>query len=384
MNLDPRTLLFSLILVNALMVLSLFVAVSSGNGRRDGLNKWAVAVLLDTITWILIAARGAIPDLLSVVLANGLKAGAHAMILMAVYEFQNRPLPRWQWLIPTTLVLLMAAVLQDDIRGRFFWGSLIYGAQMLLIAYALLSCPETRAGRATRLLLGGIAMIVLVLALRAFVALSGQAEFAEPQHAGTPQPVQIISFVAILATTLLGSMGFLLMVKERADREILHLAMTDSLTGVPNRRSLMDHAERLLARRGGQPLALFMIDVDHFKHINDTHGHPAGDDVLRQISHLLTERLRGGDVLGRYGGEEFCVLAPDTDAAGALMLAECLRTTIASTPLTTDRGELFVTVSIGISHCPLNVTRELKDILADADAALYEAKQTGRNKVVSI
>ncbi|HEX5365026.1 MAG TPA: GGDEF domain-containing protein [Gallionella sp.] len=382
MNLDPRTLLFSLILVNAIMVLSLFVA-ASGNGRREGVGKWAVAILLETLTWILVAGRGVIPDLFSVIVANGLKAGAHAMILVAVYEFQRRTLPRWQWFVPVVLTLLMSALLLDDIRGRFVWGGLIYGGQMALIAYALLSAPETRSARASKLLLGGIAMIVLVLALRAFVALSGQSDLAQPQHAGSPHPVQILSFIAILATSLLGSIGFLLMVKERADKEILHLAMTDSLTGVPNRRSLMDQAERALARRSGKPLALFMIDVDHFKLINDTHGHPAGDEVLRQISRLLEERLRGGDVLGRYGGEEFCVIAPDTDTAGALMLAESLRATIAATPLITGSGELFVTVSIGISHCPPDARRELKDVLADADAALYNAKQTGRNKVAS-
>lgn len=383
MSLDPRTLLFSLILVNAMMVLSLFVAATSGNRQREGIGKWAIAILLETITWILIAARGVIPDFFSIIVANGFKAAAHALILVAIYEFQRRPLPRWQLFTPVVLALLMSILLLDDIRGRFVWGGLIYSIQMALIAYALLSDPETRAARASKLLLSGVAMIILVLALRALVALSGLADIAQPQQAVAPNPVQIIAFIAIIATTLLGSMGFLLMVKERADKEILHLAMTDSLTGVPNRRSLMDQIESALSRRSGKPLALLMIDVDHFKDINDTHGHPAGDEVLRQITRLLTERLRGGDVLGRYGGEEFCVLAPDTDSNGALMLAESLRTTIAEASLSTDNGELFVTVSIGISHCPANVSRELKLLLAEADAALYHAKQTGRNRVVS-
>lgn len=385
MNLDPRTLLFSLILVNSMMVLSLFVAATSGNGNRkpDGIGKWAIAILLETLTWILVAARGVIPDLLSVIVANGFKAGAHAMILVAIYEFQRRPLPHWQWLAPVVLTLLMGIVLLDDISGRFIWGGLIYAAQMALIAYALMSAPETRAARASRLLLGGVVMIMLVLALRALAAFSGLADLGQPQPTGSPHPVQIIAFIAIIATTLLGSMGFLLMVKERADKEILHLAMTDSLTGVPNRRSLMDHIERELARRSGKPLALLMIDVDHFKSINDTHGHPVGDEVLRQITEMLVTRLRGGDVLGRYGGEEFCVLAPDTGAEGALMLAESLRETIASTPVSTDSGKLSITVSIGISECPANVSRELKQLLAEADAALYSAKQAGRNRVVS-
>ena len=384
MNLDPRTLLFSLILTNALMVLSLFVATYSrtGGSKRDGMGKWAVAIFLETLTWVLVAARGAIPDVFSIIAANGFKAASHALILAAIYEFQQRQAPRWQYLAPVALTLVMAAILLDDIRGRFIWGSLIYGFQMVLIAHALLSDQETRAGRAWRLLLGGIAMLVLVLGLRAAVALSGYSEFAQPQNDAVPHLVQIISFIAVMATALLGSIGFVLMIKERTDREIMHLAMTDSLTQVPNRRALMEHAGHALARRSGSPLALLMIDADHFKLVNDTHGHPTGDEVLRKVASLLAGRLRGHDLLGRYGGEEFCVVAPDTDREGALALAESLRETIASTPIATEYGELSISVSIGISCCPANVTRELKEVLAEADAALYTAKHTGRNKVV--
>lgn len=380
MNLDPRTLLFCLILTNALTVLSLVVAASGGNDKREGMGKWAAAMFLETLTWVLVAARGTVPDAFSIVAANGLKAGAHALVLAAVCEFQRRSPPRWQYFAPVALTLLMAALLADDMRGRFIWGSLIYGFQMVLIARALVSDPETRAGRAWRLLFGGVAMIGLVLGLRAAVALSGHGEFAQP-NGGTPHPVQIISFVAVMATALLGSIGFVLLVKERADREILHLAMTDSLTGIPNRRALMEQAEGALARRSGSPLALLMIDVDHFKRINDTHGHPTGDEVLRKVTCLMAGRLRGHDVVGRYGGEEFCVVAPDTDAEGALALAESLRQIVVATPIATEHGALAVSVSIGVAYCPANAVRELKDMLAEADAALYVAKGAGRNRV---
>jgi diguanylate cyclase (GGDEF)-like protein len=121
--------------------------------------------------------------------------------------------------------------------------------------------------------------------------------------------------------------------------------------------------------------------VDHFKRINDTHGHPIGDEVLRKVADRLVGRLRGYDLLGRYGGEEFCVVAPDTDVAGALMLAESLREIIASSKFATECGEFSVSVSIGISYCPSNVTRGLMELLAEADAALYAAKQSGRNRV---
>lgn len=380
MNLDPRTLLFSLILTNILMMLCLFVA-ANGN-RRDGIRLWAIAMLLETLTWTLIAARGAIPDAFSLVVANGLKASAHAFILAALCEFQRRSVPRWQYFAPVVLTLVMAALLADDIRARFVWGSLIFGFQMLLIARVLLSDAKTRTGNAWRLLLGGIISILLLLGLRAATALSGYGEFAQPQNAIAPHPVQIISFIAVMATALLGSIGFVLMVKERTDREVLELAMTDSLTGIPNRRALMEHAEHAVARRNGAPIAVLMIDVDHFKHINDTLGHPAGDEVLRHITRLLAGRLRNGDMLGRYGGEEFCVIAPDTDADGALTLAESLREIISFATLSAGHAGLTVTVSVGVAYCPANAARELNDLLVEADAALYAAKKAGRNRVI--
>jgi diguanylate cyclase (GGDEF)-like protein len=384
MNLDARTLLFSLILTNAFMVVSLFVAVSNKDEdeKRDGIAKWAVAILLETLAWILIAARGGIPDALSIVVANGFLSGSYALMLAAVGEFQQRTVPRWKYFVPIALTLLVSAILINDIHARFIWGGMVYIFQLALIGHTLLTAPETHTGRASKLLISGIAIVILVLLLRAIVAMTGQVILAQPGAGDAPHWIQIVSFVALMGSSLLGSIGFLLMVKERTDREVLHLAMTDSLTGVPNRRALMDYAERALAQRSGRSMALLMIDVDHFKRINDTRGHPAGDEVLRQISRLLSKRLRGGDLLGRYGGEEFCVVAPDTDADGALTLAESLRAALESAELTTASGKISVTVSIGVALSAANAERELKDILAEADVALYSAKKGGRNQVV--
>ncbi|KXS33589.1 MAG: Diguanylate cyclase [Candidatus Gallionella acididurans] len=384
MNLDPRTLLFSLILTCGLSVLGMFVAATcrSGGRTRDGMGKWAAAMFLQTLTWGLVAARGTIPDFLSVIAANGFLAASYALMLVAIHEFQQRQLPRWQYLVPVALILVISAILPDNIRSRFIWDGVIYALQMVLIARALLSDRKTRSGQAWRLLFGGIVMLVLVLGLRGAVALSGHTDFAQPQNTAGVQPIQIIAFIAAMSTALLGSIGFVLLVKERTDREVMLLAMTDSLTQIPNRRALMDYAQHALARRNGLPLALLMIDVDHFKLINDTHGHQTGDEVLSKIPVLLAGRLRGYDYLGRYGGEEFCVVAPDTGAAGALELAESLRETIASTVLNTECGEISVSVSIGVSCCRPDAAPELKTVLAEADAALYDAKHSGRNKVV--
>ena len=384
MNLDPRTLLFSLILTDALMASCLLVAAHGqvGNKKRDGMEKWSAALFLETLVWIVAGSRGFFPDLITIVFAHGFQAVSYSMMLAAIREFQQRRAPNWKYFAPVAATLVMAFVLVGDMRGRFIWGSLIFIFQLLFISRALLSDRDTRAGRAWRLLFGGIVTLLLVMGLRAIVAMTTHSEFAQVTNSVAPQPVQIMAFIAVMAASLLGSIGFVLMVKERSDREIMLLAMTDSLTHIPNRRALMEYAERALARRSGAPLALMMVDVDNFKLINDTYGHPAGDEVLRKVASRMLERLRGQDLLGRYGGEEFCVIAPDTDLSGALTLAESLLEIIVATPFSTECGNLSVSVSIGISLCAANVTCTLDDVISDADAALYTAKKTGRNRVV--
>lgn len=388
MILDNGTLLFSLMLIDAMIALSL--AFVSRGGERDGLNKWAGAIALESLVWLLVAARGAIPDLLSIEVANILMATVQAMKLAAIYEYRGWAWPRLQCLLPVLLTSLVFVFLQhEDARGRMIFGSLLYGAQMLMLVQALRTDTESRAGRAWWLLFGSAMAILPVLALRAIVALLGIYAFATPTGALAPNPVQLTVFVCMIALDLLGSMGFILMIKERSDREIRGLAMTDSLTKISNRRAFMGQAEKEMAaaRRNHLSLALLMIDIDNFKRINDEHGHAAGDAVLVDVAGLLGSRLRKQDTLGRYGGEEFCVLLPATDGAGALALAEKLRYAIEAMPMTIGHGSTSVTISIGVAVCPASCGACAVDfdrILRDADEALYKAKRDGRNRTVNL
>jgi diguanylate cyclase (GGDEF)-like protein len=162
-----------------------------------------------------------------------------------------------------------------------------------------------------------------------------------------------------------------------------NLSITDALTGIANRRHfewrLSEEIER--SRRYKYPLSALMLDLDHFKQVNDNYGHQIGDIVLQQVAQRLRRILRRTDFLARYGGEEFIVLAPQTPADRALILAERLRQVIAESPIpVADNLQIHITISIGVAVFPNHAQNE-SELIGAADAALYKAKQMGRNRV---
>ncbi len=165
--------------------------------------------------------------------------------------------------------------------------------------------------------------------------------------------------------------------------EVQLQSMTDSLTGIFNRRHFFALAERDFQRasRFGRPLSAIMLDIDHFKAVNDTHGHAVGDQVILAVAKLCRTSIRAIDILGRYGGEEFVFILPETDANGARQLAERLRQGLATVPITTQAGPLEVTASLGVASNLVKV-EDVTSLIANADAALYAAKEGGRNRVV--
>jgi diguanylate cyclase (GGDEF)-like protein len=170
-------------------------------------------------------------------------------------------------------------------------------------------------------------------------------------------------------------------------RRVRDLATTDGLTGLFNRRHFFELAGPMIGVRGryGRPLAVVMIDIDHFKAVNDTYGHSVGDVVLREVARRLSGTLRGTDLLCRYGGEEFAALLPETTGGQARDTARRLHAAVTTEPVPTPAGPVDVTVSIGLSG-PTGVTAgeaDLEALLKRADEALYAAKRAGRNRVAS-
>ncbi|MDR0189643.1 sensor domain-containing diguanylate cyclase [Pseudomonas yamanorum] len=170
----------------------------------------------------------------------------------------------------------------------------------------------------------------------------------------------------------------------RAEKVLSELAATDALTGLANRRTL-DQRLRLeweRAQRSGEPVALLMIDVDHFKAFNDRHGHQGGDEALRNVARVIGSNIRRpADLAARYGGEEFAVILPDTDRDGASTIAEHIRSAVEHLP-PADGDALSITVSIGLSTWDKRRRGSLEELLLSADRALYDAKHSGRNRTV--
>jgi diguanylate cyclase (GGDEF)-like protein len=168
----------------------------------------------------------------------------------------------------------------------------------------------------------------------------------------------------------------------QAHDQLAQFANTDVLTGARSRRAFFDglDAELARARRHGDCLSLLMLDIDHFKRVNDVHGHPAGDVVLKQFAVICAALLRGHDLFGRIGGEEFAIALPNTDLEGARCVAEKIRQAIAQAPVATTAGEISITVSIGLA-CTDGGQHEADYLIVQADRALYQAKHGGRDQV---
>ena len=167
-----------------------------------------------------------------------------------------------------------------------------------------------------------------------------------------------------------------------AGAELLFRATHDSLTGISNRGVILDILRREHSRqvREGGSFGIVLLDVDHFKSVNDTYGHLRGDTVLQEVVRRVTSTVRAYDTVGRYGGEEFLIVAPSSGAEGILRLSERVRLAIEATPIKTDAGEISVTVSLGLAVSSEAAPLDPELMLSTADEALYRAKADGRNR----
>ncbi|MDR7332735.1 GGDEF domain-containing protein [Roseateles asaccharophilus] len=372
---DVITLLVA-VLVNALLM-SLALAVGVGIRARSGLQAWQFMLLGQAAGFgLLIAAKQTLPVLLATLGVMVLSASASAMTL-TVCRFLGQPVPRrWLCVVPLTLGAAHWAALPDQPLATVVT-NLTISLQILWASGLLLR----GAGQVRWRWLCGVAAAANALLMLGRAVLAWGWPEAYPRFTA-PHPLNLTHLMLLNASLVLGTMGFLLAHRDAAEQALVRLASLDTLTGLLNRREWMSRAGRALGVAGGaadDATVLMMLDLDHFKQINDQRGHPAGDEVLKLTGEVLRGELRASDLVGRYGGEEFCLLLrhSDPDAFGRLdmRLHQTLRRRCeASLGFAVDFSAGVVRVQPG---------EALAAAIARADDQLYRAKHAGRGRTCS-
>jgi diguanylate cyclase (GGDEF)-like protein len=343
---------------------------------------WAVGNVASCLG-LALGALTALPLWVHAVLSYGAMSLGLAWVLKGLRLFYQRDLP-WAWVAAIALAGMALpayyAFVDPSLSARLvvtgFYLGLLNGA----CAYTLL---RHGGGRAMLPCVTGFAALGLVLVLR------GAYLLATPHGNGAmTDSMMAASLFAIPLTQVCILFGLILMVARRYAERLQQLSMLDPLTGVLNRGAFQTQGQRIVQRAGqagqagqaGRPVTVVMVDADHFKLINDTHGHPTGDEVLRRLSRLLTAQLRPADLLARYGDEEFVLVLDDLDRDAAAKVAERLRQLVEQQALTIGSRALNYTISLGLA-CSDQHGHALDTLVAASDAALYAAKKAGRNRV---
>ena len=374
-QLDVRSVILIAGIMSLLMAVVLFFLRRNYPPTIKGLTEWAAAPPILFVAALLFGTRGVLHDFFSIVLANlMLLVGAALLYFGSQRFFGGKPaIKLWSGLIVLTLGLIAWFAV---VAPHYGMRTAIVSSFMSLLSFAHARLILARGPRTfpTYFAASALSLLTVTQAMR---FLSAFDLSARDQIFDNNLPVQT-AFVAVYAFAILvATIGMVLMATDRLRGELEHLASHDSLTGALSRRALIEACERELERcqRKNHVMSLLMIDLDHFKVINDSHGHLVGDRVLVDFVARVTAVLRRPDRFGRFGGEEFVALLPETSVEDARIVAERIRADIASAD-----APPWYTVSIGAATSFAD-DATVDSLLARADDALYQAKAAGRNRV---
>lgn len=383
MILDIRTAVYFLAIVGLLVAVSMTAAAGRYPATIRGTKHWAVGAWLVFFGFTLVFLQGRIPALLSIPTATATLQASCVAFYWAILRFMRRPV---------RAAVGVSSVFAAFALSFFFWAVVdrpavrIVAASLSVIPFCAAAAHEVlrrdaggrRPPRIYAVTAGGFLVVGAALAIRVAHSIFSSNATATSFSGNW---VQYLVFTSYIVLVLL-SFGFLLMCNDRFNEELTRLATLDPLTEAFNRRTIEDllRKEDGRSRRSGAPLSVIMVDMDHFKAVNDNHGHAVGDAALIHVVKILGRELRAEDLVGRFGGEEFLIVLPAATESEAAAAAERLRDRVASEPLRIEELELTLTVSAGVAT--LNPTDETRHgLVRRADAALYEAKRAGRNRV---
>lgn len=362
------------------LMTSVALAVWRFNRGLPGIAQWGLASLGGFAVLLVYLIRDHLPELAAVLLTNALMLSVAYLTWSASLAYVGKPMRRRPLaLLAMAAMLIVVAYfteVRSDIRIRVLVQSLGMAGFYLLAVRAIATGGLVRypARYMFGLALAGHA--VFLATARVWLLVSG--------HAGLDDGKVVLPVLVGLEATvffILLTVGVVLLVIEHISHKLMVLAESDGLTNILNRRAFMAMLEKACssAKRSNRPLAVLVIDLDHFKRINDTWGHKAGDDVLRSFVAVTLAAIRSEDVIGRLGGEEFCVYLPDTSLADAREVADRIRRACAGDVVASDGHLIRYTASLGVA---LYRTNEMPDaVLHRADQIMYRAKNLGRNRV---
>ena len=379
-DLDIKTLTVTLTVVTLAVTLLLALAAWQAPAER-GVQQWALGNASLMLGLLLNINQDRIPHGLSIILANGLMTLGLGLVWLGLRQFRSRTQPQWAPIAVSLITMLLLWVFRyqiDNLTVRYAISSLVLGGFCLLCATELL-VAERPPMRTASWFSGIIALTYgFILVARPAASLTG---WNSPNDL-LGGPLQLITVLGAMAAQIGMACGLILMTHYRHLDSLRRLSELDPLTETLNRRSLLLQAEQLLRRMAAsnEPLTLIMLDADHFKHINDEFGHQIGDEVLCHLVNRVRLLLRGRDLLGRFGGEEFIVVLPGLDSVDAGQVAERIRQSICQHDGQSLQRPIHLSVSLGVA-CSEHHGYDFNTLLGAADAALYRAKALGRNRV---
>ena len=307
---------------------------------------------------------------------------ASCLLAMGVRRFYGEPV-RWRLTAaiaaPTFTGLLTFVFGYNSSSARILVYSMALMLPLILVLKLLFRKRDGRVNAGARLA-GSVAVVIITIsAVRAaskFLQAGGDFSFL---HFNAPQSILIL---ALIFLTMVCNFGFLLMAMDRLRNEVADLALMDDLTGVGNRRQLLQRLTEECARsdRSNQPFALLVVDLDNFKTINDSHGHAAGDACLQHFTLMAQTRLRPGDLLARTGGDEFCIMLPASTLREGAMIARRIVEVCRADAEGCTGNEVPLSVSIGVAQWTREIGSFPDRLIAAADHALYVAKKEGRDR----
>jgi diguanylate cyclase (GGDEF)-like protein len=378
MRFDPPTL-FVVLVVSMLTCTGLLLWSWAQHRRETSLLWLAAAYALAGLGNCLLAFRDVIPDFFSVQIANAIILYGIGLGWNAARSFAGRPTTH---LMPAGIALAWMLLAQIPAIGQSFElrttiVSIGMAAMCLLAAREIWRSDPLQTRIAVALVFGVHAVALLAripVVVIGYVNGGIAVPFEDPSFSWFA--IESAVFVYALAVLMVA------LVKERIETGLRAAALTDPLTGLPNRRALFDRANSMIAHgaRYRRPTAVIVFDLDRFKQINDTYGHPVGDAVLRAFALAASATLRAGDCIGRIGGEEFAAVLPDTDEACGRIAAERIMRAFAGGVAELRFSRSNCTASAGLSSSPRS-TLSIEMMLHAADKALYEAKRLGGNQL---